>query len=101
MKEYSTQELRERAELTDRIVANLKVIDEYPDIEEMCTETASIISGLETINKDPNDLDELDRLVGGIVGGLRVINEDQNNLDELVNDTETIVGNLREIAKAS
>lgn len=48
--EYNTEELRERAELTDRIVANL-----------------------ETINADKIDLDELANTTGDIVRDLDVI----------------------------
>jgi hypothetical protein len=72
--EYSTEELRERAELTDRIVANLQAI-----------------------NADENNLEELLIDSNQIVSNLQVIDADENNLAELINDTDQIVGNLCKI----
>jgi hypothetical protein len=73
----SLEEARKLAELTDRIVCNLKVInhDGNPDLEETLRQTGYIVSNLSTINEDENNLDDLFEKTNSIVSNLQTINE--------------------------
>jgi len=97
--EYTTEELRERKELTDAIVHNLAIIngDENVDLEDMATTTANICRNLEAINRDENDLDELDQQTSRICADLSEIDADETNLEGLAEQTREIVANLTRI----
>jgi hypothetical protein len=76
MKTYTTEELRERKELTDAIVANLKIINEdRNDLEDTEKKVRNITAGLNQINEDETDLDELEKQVRNTVAGLKEIDE--------------------------
>lgn len=97
--EFTTEELRERKELTDAIVHNLGIIngDGNVDLEDMATTTANICHNLETINRNENDLDELDQQTSRICADLRQIDANDTNLEELADQTGEIVANLTRI----
>ena len=66
-------------------------------IEQLGEQTNAIVTALNTINDDGNDLDELVEQTGCIAHNIRVINEDENDLDELERATGVIAASLREI----
>ena len=76
----SLEEARELAELTNRIVADLKTIEEnelsFDDFQELERQTGIITGNLQVINNDDNDLDELVEQTNYITGNLKVIGEE-------------------------
>jgi hypothetical protein len=91
--------------LTDRIVKNMKTMDDSGWREESIKEfdgiSGSIVANLEIINEDQNALDILEEQTSRIAGNLEAINTHENNLDLLEEQTTTIVRNLELINKAS
>jgi hypothetical protein len=65
--EYTTAELRERKELTDKIVRNLRIIIENSppigELEQLDTVTATIIGNLKVIEERAPSGAELDELL--------------------------------------
>ena len=100
--EFSTEELRERKELTDAIIHNLAIInkEENVDLEDMAATTANICRDLDFINSNANDLDELDEQTSRICADLCQIEADETNLAELANQTGEIVANLESIKES-
>jgi hypothetical protein len=100
--EYTTEELRERKELTDAIVRNLAVIngDENVDLEDVAATTANICHALRTINQNETDLDELDQQTSRICADLCQIDADETNIGELLEQTNEIVDNLTRIKES-
>lgn len=101
--DMSLKEARELAELTDRIVANVKIIEEkdatlgYEWLEET---TSAILANLKMINEDQNDLEELERSSSTIVANLITIKDDNTDLDDLeqtasVSDIEALKADVR------
>jgi len=77
----SLEDAKELAELTDRIVANLKTID-----------------------ANDNDLEELERQTNIIAASLKAIEEgliEQGDLDGLAEQTSAVVTNLKVIGEAA
>ena len=97
----SLEDARELAELSDRIVTNLEAIDEDDnDLEALLKQTSIIIGNLKYIeDSDVGDLDELVEQTSTITGNLRAIDEDDNDLDELVEQTNNIVANLKVVGE--
>jgi choline kinase len=94
--QYTTEELRERKELTNAIIHNLAIInkDENADLEDMAATTANICHDLERINAEDIDLDELEEQTGRICGDLCQIDDNEIDLEELAEQTGEIVANL-------
>ena len=94
----SLAEAEKFAELTDRIVVNLKAIEEgETDIVDLFQTTNAIAGNLQVIDNDCNDLDALYETTNTITGNLSIINADENDLDELERQTNTITSNLTTI----
>lgn len=73
----SLEEAREFAELTNRIVANLKTIDENDDdLDGLFQQTSNIVANLKAIDEDNTDLDELAEQTNNIAANLKVIGEE-------------------------
>jgi hypothetical protein len=74
----SLEEARELAELTDRIVSNITIIEaDENDHNLLLQKTSAIVGYLETINEDENDLDLLLQKTSAIAGNLETINESE------------------------
>jgi hypothetical protein len=59
---YTTEQPRERKELTDAIVAHLRIInDDSNDLRELERRTSAIVSNLRAINEDMRPTGESDR----------------------------------------
>jgi pyruvate-formate lyase-activating enzyme len=75
----SLEDARELAELTDRIVADLKTINENDcDLEELERQTSNIVANLKAIEEgliERGDLDGLAEQTSAIVANLKVIEE--------------------------
>jgi hypothetical protein len=73
----SLEEARELAELTDRIVANLKAIDENNnDLEALLEQTGFLAADLKYIEEsNVDDLDELVEQTGTIAANLKYIED--------------------------
>jgi transcriptional regulator len=84
-KGMSLEKARQLAELTDRIVSNLKVINaDGNDLEEILMQTGHIADNLKVINSENNaDLEVMLEQTGNVVNNLSTINEDENDLDTL------------------
>ncbi len=98
----SLEDAREFAEFTNRIVANLKTIDESYDLEELERQTGNIAESLKAIEENElsfDDLEVMEKQTGNIAESLKAIDEDDNDLDELVEQTNTIVANLKVIGE--
>jgi len=100
--EYTTEELRERKELTDAIIHNLAILnkEENVDLEELAATTANICRDLERINAEETDLDELDEQTSRICADLCQIDANETNLEELADQTGEIVSNLETIKQS-
>lgn len=73
----SLEDAREFVEFTNRIVADLKAIDESDnDLDGLFQQTSNIVANLKTINEDNTDLDELVEQTSNIVANLKVIAEE-------------------------
>jgi DNA repair ATPase RecN len=93
-------DVREFLELTDKVVTNLKVIQDYEDgtdLDEIYDKTARIVANLQTINEDGNNLEELLEKTNCIDNNLQAIDADENNLEELLEETNNIVANVQTI----
>jgi len=100
--QYTTEELRERKELTNAIIHNLEIIDkdENADLEDMAATTANICHDLDFINSNTNDLDELDEQTSRICADLCQIDDNEIDLEELADQTGEIVANLETIKES-
>ena len=79
---YTTEELAQRALLTERIAENLRTIEQIESRLDL-------------------DLDELAEQTSAIAGNLKIIEDDNSNLEELLEQTGEIVGNLRAIEQTA
>jgi hypothetical protein len=87
--QYTTEELRERKELTNAIIHNLEIIDkaENADLEELAITTTNICRDLERINAEDIDLDELEEQTSRICGDLCQIDGNEIDLEALAEQT--------------
>lgn len=71
------EEARELAELTNRIISDLKTISEYDDdLDGLFQQTSNIVANLKAIDEDNTDLDELVEQTNNIAANLKVIGEE-------------------------
>jgi len=93
----SLEEARELAEFTGRIVSDLNAINaDGNDLEEKLRQTGYIADNLKVINSDNNpDLEVMLEQTGNIVNNLSTINEDENDIDSLLEKTNSIASNLQ------
>jgi hypothetical protein len=100
--QYTTEELRERKELTSAIIHNLEIIDkdENADLEAMAATTTNICHDLDFINSNANDLDELDEQTSRICADLCQIDSNEIDLEEMADQTNEIVANLEAIKQS-
>jgi hypothetical protein len=81
--EMSLDEARELAALTDRIVENLKFIEEHADsnedFDDLEKQSSTVAQNLQFIEQaDTSDLDDLQKQTSEIVGNLAFIKENQD-----------------------
>ena len=97
--EYSTEELWEREQLTEKIIHNLEIInkDENVDLETLAKTTSSICRDLDFINTNDIDLDELDQQTSRVCADLCQIDANETNLEGLADQTGEIVANFETI----
>ncbi len=72
----SLEDAKELADLTSRIVANLKVIEEDDaDLDGLLEQTTAIVANLKFIEDSNLDLDDFPEQTNAIVENLRLIEE--------------------------
>ena len=103
----SIEEARELAELTNRIVANLKAItEEYntKDLDELESTTGNIVANFKAMTEDYTEdgLDDLAATTGNVVANFKAITEEYNiDADAVLEKTCAIVANLEKIQNES
>ncbi len=72
----SLEDARELAELTNRIVADLKTISEYDyDLDGLFQQTSNIVANIKFIEESNVNLNEMAEQTSAVVTNLRVIEE--------------------------